>query len=955
MNEITRLYKKVLILLISFGLVQSAIAVENTSKIDVVESLQQEYATVTGKILGDSEDPLPGVNVIIKSLNLGASTDWDGLFTLDKVPKGTYTIQVSYLGFDTFEQEIEISGTSVINLGDIVLRPSTNELGEVIVTANVEGQQKAYNLQRTSDNIKTVVSADLVNQFPDINVSEALQRVPGVNIERNNGEGANIRVRGTPRNFTTVTIDGAQLPVTDGNGARTESLDLIPAELLSSMEVTKAPTPDMDGDAIGGAVNLITPTARSRKGTIKGTIAGGYADIFEEGSLRTKLKFDKRFADGKLGVLVGGSYYNTVIGEERFETLWRERRIGESSDPNSFRATVLDELELRPRENVRTRFGVNTTIDYKFTERSKIFAKFILNRLEDESERYRIRYRARGEFLDPLNPDIAGGPDTDARFRKDVADQIVTRENVTFTFGGEQNIGSFGKLDYGYSASRSERIQNVERSVFRRRGITYRIDLSERDFPQFIPLDFDPTDATQLEFSGYQRDVPQLTQGNIQTTYFNMTIPYVLGTKANGQIKLGGKFRFQENLRRRVNRQYGDFDGVYTLDQVIGDDQGSILGGRYNLGAFPSPSRTRRHFIDNFDLYEFEEDNAFQNEQRDTFDLTEDVQAGYIQGKINFNNLTVLAGVRYENTDAGYTAIRVIEELNGDFSAEPAFGSPSYDFWLPGIHLKYTLTDLTNIRLSYNKSFARPDLFDLVPRENRNFAGEVLERGNPDLQPALSQNFDFQIEHYFATDGIASGGVFYKDIDDFIFDQISFVDGGAFDGWRLQEPVNGENSQLLGVEIALSKKFSFLPGFLSGFGVYLNYTYVNSESTFVSFDEDTGEELRREDIPFVGQADNTWNAALYYDKKKFSARLSLNYNDRSLLSFSDDPEFDLFLEERYQLDGNASYKLNDHLTFFVEMQNLLDDPVVEFQNIRSQVTNYELYGWTGRFGVNFKF
>ncbi len=954
MGSFTRRMKIILFSCIMMSF-QSSFANTVVSR-EVFDNLQQQTVVVSGRILGDINEPLPGTAVTIRALNIGSSTDWDGLFTLDRVPSGKHTIEISYLGYDTFSQEIEVTGDSPsINLGDIVLQPSTSELGEVVVTANVEGQQKAFNLQRTADNIKTIVSADLVNQFPDINVGEALQRVPGVNIERNNGEGANIRIRGTPRNFTTVSIDGAQLPTTDGGGARTESLDLIPAELLSSMEVSKALTPEMDGDAIGGSVNLITPTARSSKGTVKGTFAGGYADIFERGSVRTKIKFDKRFADDKFGVIVGGSYYNTVNGEERYETLWRDRRIGESSDPNSFRTTVLDEIELRPRENIRTRIGVNTTIDYKFSNTSKIFAKFILNKLEDESERYRIRYRARGEFLDPENPNIVGGPGTDARFRKDVSDQVVNRENITFTLGGLHNMGSIGKFDYGYSISRSERVQNVDRSVFRRTGVTYRIDLSDRDFPQYIPLDFDPSDPTQLEFSGYQRDMPQLTQGNIQTVHANFTIPYLLGTSASGEIKFGGKLRFQDNTRRRTNRQYSDFDGIYTLNQVIGDDQGSILGDRYNLGAFPSPSRTLRHFVDNFGLYQFEEEDSFQNTQRDTFDVTEDVQAAYIQGKINFNKFNILAGVRYENTDAAYNAIRIIEEVNGDFTSEPASGSPSFDFLLPSIHVKYALTDLTNIRASYTESFARPNLFDLVPRENRNFAGEILQRGNPDLVPASAQNVDVLVEHFFASEGILSGGFFYKKIDDFLFNQVSFIDGGAFDGWRLEEPINGEEAQLIGAEIALSKKLSFLPGFLSGFGVYLNYTYVNSESSFISFDKDTGEELKREDIPFIGQADHTWNAALYYDKKKFSARLSLNYNDKSLLSFSDNSEFDFFLEERYQLDGNASYKINKHFTVFVEMQNLLDDPVIQFQNIRDQVTNYELYGWSGRFGVNFKF
>ncbi|MBP2831448.1 TonB-dependent receptor [Aquimarina sp. U1-2] len=953
MKTITKIIRSSLVLLLLIGMPNMAIA-NTTDAIEVSSIFQEEYATVTGRVLGDADDPLPGVNVIIRSLNLGNSTDWDGLFTLDRVPNGTYTIEISYLGFETFEQEIEVSGSTIINLGDLVLRPSTNDLGEVIVTANVEGQQKAYNLQRTADNIKTIVSADLVNQFPDINVGEALQRVPGVNIERNNGEGANIRIRGTPRNFTTVSIDGAQLPVTDGGGARTESLDLIPAELLSSMEVTKTPTADMDGDAIGGSVNLKTPTARSRKGSIKGTVAGGYADIFEAGAVRAKLKMDKRFADGKFGILLGGSFYNTVIGEERYETNYDSVNVGESGDPNRYRDYLLNELELRPRENVRTRLGFNTTFDYKFNPTSEVFIKLALNKVEDESERYRIRYRGRGAFLDSSDPTLVGGPGSDARFRKDVADQVTDRENVTFTFGGKHTIASFAKLDYGYSFSRSERFQTVDRTVFRRRGITYRIDQSDRDFPQFIPLDFDPTDISQLEFSAFQRDQPRLTQGRIQTIQTNVAFPFILNTKINGEIKVGGKVRLQQNLRRTTNNQWGNFDGQYFLDQVVGDDQGSIFDGTYDLGAFPSPSRTLQHFNDNFNLYLFNENESAENSLRDTFNVDEDVYATYIQSKFNIQDLTVLLGVRYENTEASYDALAV-QNNAGIVTSESVSGAPSFDFFLPNVQLKYALNEFTNIRAAFTQSFARPDLFDLVPRENRSFADNEIREGNPDLQPAFANNFDLSLEHYFATDGIASVGVFHKRIDDFIFQQASLVDGGPFDGWQRFKPVNGEEAELTGVEVALAKKLNFLPGFLSGFGVFLNYTYVTSESTFVSLDEETGLTTTREDIPFVGQAEHTYNAALYYDKKGFSARLSLNYNDSSIDSFTQDPMFDRFLDERYQLDGNASYKINDYFTVFVELQNLLDDPVVLYEEVRERVLNYERYGWTGRLGVNFKF
>lgn len=911
-------------------------------------SQEREYAVINGRILGDATDPLPGASVLIRSLNTGSSTDWNGLFTLNRVPFGTYTLEVTYLGFDSYFQEINVD-KSEIDLGDIVLKAATDQLGEVVITANIEGQQRAYNLQKNADNIKNVVAADLINQFPDINVSEALQRVSGVTIERDRGEGATIRLRGTPQNYTTITVDGAQLPTTDSAGARTESLDLIPAELLASMEIAKAITPEMDGDAIAGTVSLKTPTARSKKGRIKGTVAGGYAAIFDRGTARVKLKMDKRFADNKFGVVLGGSYYNTINGEERYQAIYR---IGEEDNPVFPNQSYLDEIQLRPLENERTRYGINGTFDYKFSDNSKIFTKFSFNSLEDVSERYRIRFRARRLFTDPENPNIASGDDT--RYRKDIADNIRKRENVTLSFGGEHLINNTFKLDYGYTASRSERSNFVDRVVFRRRGVTYRVDRSERDFPQFIPLDFNPENYNEYDFSGFQRDQPASTQGFIQTATANLALPFNINN-VRAEVKIGGKARLQSSSRERNNLQWGNFNGVYTLDQVLGEDQGEIFDGRYDLGAFPSPSRARRHFEDNFDLYSFNEQNSFENTFRDIFDTDEDVLAGYFQTKLNFGKLSVLAGARYEYTNASYNAFEVNAQ---DRTAIPTTGDQEFDFLLPNVHFTYKITDNTNARLAYTQSFARPNPNDLVPREDRNVANELLRLGNPDLQPAFANNLDFMFEHYFQKDGTISLGVFYKDIEDFIFESITFIDdpGGLFDGWERRQPSNGDKAELLGFEISAAKKFTFLPGFLSGFGVYANYTYTSSSSSLTFFDAETGNiESVRDDVPFVGQAEHVWNAALYYDKGRFSARASLNFNDNAFITVASRPEFDFFLEERYQLDANTSFKINDQFSVFAELQNLLDSPNIQYQSVRSQVTNYEIYGWSGRIGINFKF
>ncbi len=945
-------------LVVLWCLTTFAYASESSLHPSVSVMAQQEYSIINGKVVGDQNDPLPGAAIFIKALNIGTTADFNGLFSVNRVPSGTHVVEVSYLGFEPYTQEVTVDGTIDINLGDIILKPSVNQLGEVIVSGSLEGQQRAYNQQKNADNIKTIVSADLVGRFPDINVGEAMQRVSGVSISRNNGEGSVVKIRGTPSNFTTVSINGEQIPATDEGGGRTETLALISADQLASMEVSKAITPDMDGDAVGGAINLITPTANSSKARIRGSLGGGYNDLFQRGSQIAKLKFDKRTKDEKFGILLGGSYYNTVNGEERFEATYRDRRIGDEDNPNSFRAQVVDDYRLRPLLNERTRIGVNATFDYRFNDNSKVVFKAIYNKLEDESLRRRTRFRPRNNYNDPANPNVAG-PDNDVRVRRDINDRVIDRENITITFDGEHPLGNFAKLDYGVNFTRSERKLVSDRFVFRKRDLTLSLE-RDGDFVLFSSPDFDFENYEAYEFNSFQQDKPILNRGDNTVAKLNLTVPFRLGNNT-GELKTGGKYRDLDNLRRRNTVEYSDFNGPYNLTQVFDNNSSSIFDGRYQMGRFPDPQRAMQHFIDNRDAYTLDENASRINSESFFYDAGEDVYAAYVQGKIQFNKLRILAGVRYEKTDVVYDALRLeIEPPATDdspavpVSSEPIQGSNSYDFLLPMLHLKYQLNDRANLRFAFTRSYARPELQDLVPAQNINFADQRLSLGNPDLLPADATNFDLLFENYLRGAGIISGGVFYKRIENFIFDQISNVDFNQ-ELFLQNAPINGDVAELIGAEINFSKKLDFLPGVLSGLGVYLNYTYVDSQSSFEFLDEDSGEMRVRDDVPFIGQSDHIWNAALSYDKGGFSSRVALNYNSKSILSFSDDPSQDFFVDERYQLDINASQKINDHLTVFAEFVNLTNDPNVEYQSIRSQVTNYEIYDWSARFGVNFKF
>lgn len=916
----------------------------------------QSNGIITGTVFGESENTLPGASVVIRSLNLGVVTDLEGRFQMRNVPAGLHSLEIIYLGAVTRSIAVELKDGEVKNLGAIILKEELNELGEVIITASIEGQQRAYNQQKNSDQIKTIVSADLIGQFPDINVSEALQRVSGVNITRESGEGTNIRIRGTPSNYTTISIDGAQLPNTDGF-ERTEALDLIPAELLATMEITKSLLPENDGDAIGGAINLKTPTAVGGRGKLKGSVAGGYATITDRESFRSKLQYSKRFLKKKkLGVLVGTSYYTNANGEERLSGLWRPVESG-TNDSGVF-VTALDELQVRPTQRIRQRAGLNTTIDYKFSENSQIYLTSSYYWLNDFTERYRLRYRAQQEYPEVGNPFLAGFPNGRGRVQKDIALTDQTRQNFTVAFGGDHLINKKGKLVYGLNFSTSERNEDIFRNVFARNGVQFDIDASESDFPTYTPRGFDLSDPSVLNFLSLQEELV-VVKGTNTSAFVDYEHPFRIGEKINSTLKVGGKLRLQENSRFRVNQNYGSYIGNFTMDQVVGPDQGTIFGGRYQMGPFPSISRSLRHLQQNSDLYVTNDrENIFQ-ELSNTFDAGEDIYAAFIQDKLNIGKFSMVFGVRYELTKANYDSF-FVEQRIGEVIAQPVQGGIEFDFWLPRVSMKYELNNNSNIRAGYFESFARPNFQSIIPGERVNFANLEVFRGNPSLRPAFARNFDFMYEYYFKKDGALTLGIYHKEITDYLFQQRTVIaDGSSREGFLLTQDINGDKASVTGMEISIAKKLSFLPGFLSGFGVFANYTYVQSSSSLsgLSLNPDTGEQefVTRTGVPFVGQADHTWNAALYYDKGKFSIRGSLNYNGAAFGSYDVGEFFDIIQEERYQLDVNASYNFTDKLSVFLEAQNVLDAPALEYIGSRSRLFDNRLFGAFARIGLNFKF
>ena len=929
--------------------------------------LAQQVSVVRGKVLdADTGEGLVGASVVIGEGTTGTATDFNGNFTLRSTTGEKLVINISFIGFESKRVEVQVNAAQM-ELGAIELETSIASLETIVVRASIEGAQKALNQQRTSDNIKNVVSADLISRFPDLNVAEALQRVPGVNIQRDKGEGSIVTIRGTPPNFTTVQVNGEQIPSVQQSGARTESLDLISADQLGAMEITKVPTPDMDGDAIGGTVNLKTPVAKSLELGVRADAGIGYNEISDDLNLTGRFRLDKRFfetndlsSDGKLGVIVGASIYNSNNSEHRTEGVWSPRPLRiQLIDEERF---VLDQYQYRHTENERERIGATFTMDYALDKNNTFIFNYMFNRRQDVDTRNRLRFdtdQSRGAIY--LTLDSIGGDR--ARVRRDINIFDELKENHSFNLQGTHTFGNwdvnwtafytFSDLTFHSDRADFSNDEDVDITIIADNpqgvyGEEPNFRLSANDQSIYNPFLFS-------ELRRYEEDFVSIDATNLVgkldvTRHFQFQ-------GYRGFLKFGGKYRAQTNDKFRDNQvfRYNDpndlqDEGEIFLRTLSGREPRDFLYSDYRFGPLISRGSLQQFIRDNRRLLDGS-DLAWDAQRlslNDTYDAEENIYAGYAMGRIQLNKLMVLAGLRYEYNEVSYDAFDVFR-FGTNVESSPISGGNDFNFWLPNVHLKYNLTPYTAVRLSGVMSYARPNFVDIVPFINQDADAFTLLLGNPELRPAEALNLDAMFEHYFQNVGVISLGAFYKSIDQFQF--TSFIPSLPQDfpgfpntqGFRFEQEQNGENAQVLGIEFNFFNTLGFLPGVLKNFNIEGNYTYAYSDA----FTQD------RDNISLPGQAEHTFNTALSFDYKNITGRVSANYNGSFLTSVASEEENDLIQKSRLQIDANASLRFKEHWRVYMEMVNITNAPTIRYQGDESKTAQVAYFGWAVRSGISY--
>ena len=889
---------------------------------------------IAGRVIDQDNLPLPGATVYIKSINEGAISDVNGYFRLAKLAEGDYELEISYIGFKKSSQMVSVKAGET-SKADFLLEAGI-DLGEVVVNGSLQGQSKALNQQRNSVNITNIISSDQVGRFPDSNVGDALKRIPGINVQYDQGEARFGHIRGTSPELNSVSINGDRIPSAEAE-IRAVQLDLVPSDMIQTIEVSKVVTPDMDADAIGGSINLVTKSSPYKR-RVSGTIGSGYNLLSEKAALNASLVYGDRFANDKLGMIFSASYQDNKLGSDNIEAEWEEDG-----------QVYVSDFQVRTYQVRRERQSYSASFDYVVNVDHKLDFKAIYNHRKDWENRFRLRFKdieqVDGEWVAEIRRQTKGGtPDHDNA-------RLEDQKTMNFSLGGEHHFGSI-KLDWrGSYAKASEERPNERYIAYRAKNAPLSVNLSDAKKPKITSTDIDKLNLGNEYGLKELTEQFQYTDDIDKNLRIDLSIPMAKGDFKN-KLKAGMKFKGKEKSRDNKFKEYEPTDedafDAASLADVVDKTKSNFLAGDYVAGKFVSKS-----YLGSLD---FENTSKFigttlLEELAGNFDAKENVAAAYLRLDQELGQkLSVVAGLRMEHTSLEYSGRELEINEDGDQSLKTTpVEKDKYTSLLPSFIAKYSFSENSKLKLAFTNTIARPKYFDLVPHVEINLEDLEINLGNPALEPTQSMNFDLMAEHYFKSIGMLSGGVFYKNISDFIVTKVLFDEaylGTVYD--KFSKPINAGDADLLGFELAFQRQFDFLSGFLKQVGFYANYTYTHSKVGNFAI-----EGRENEDLSLPGTPKNIVNTSLYYEGDKLSIRASLNYSDAFIDEVGESAFYDHWYDKATYLDMNASYQVSKKLRIFAEANNLLNTPLRYYQGVSERTLQAEYYNTKINFGLKF--
>lgn len=853
-------------------------------------------------IKGKVKDAITGEQLIGATVYIdgikggGAITGLDGSFSLRNIKKGEYKIVCTYVGYKQEKQLIKAMNNNELMI-NFALSPNDVKLIdiEIIGTKDRTSDRSTIETERNANTILNVIGAKAIELSPDLTVANVIQRMSGVTVERNeNGDGQYAILRGMDKRYNYTLVNGVKIPSPD-NKNRYVPLDIFPSELLDRLEVTKALTPDMEGDAIGGTVNMLMKDAPNHflfsvnasmgynsmffnhkfdsydykeinsqsPYEINGDGYKASTNDFPKGTIRLKrnnvqpsmwagIAIGNRFFDKRFGIIFAGSIQNSYRGNDGviFSTALETKDVSNN--------TNVTDMSKRTYSEQQQRYGVHAKMDYKLGHGQKLmwFNSFMNMTSAQVRDQYTV-------WIPDNNSSNQTSFSTRFRYNNQSIFNSALRGEHTIL----EDILEFNWIA-SYSTARSAAPDNTTIG-----GTTYHQSTG------------DMTTASEATHRW------EHNSDNDWSGYASLDWNPIVSNKELLKISAGGMYR-----KKKRNNFYAN----YTLEPW--DDSKSEYEERVLVKGVDWNDYTEIK-------YRVKDGSGISDPLN--YKAKENISAGYLQYRLQFKRLQIFGGVRVEKTDQGYSL------LYPTSAAEPE-GEQSYTDILPSVHLKFSPWKKQNFRLSYFRSINRPSFFEIVPYKN--IYEDYSERGNPNLKHTVADNLDFRYEYFPSHSEQLMAGLFYKRIKNPIENGM-YVEGQD----ASYMPQNYGTANNYGAEIDIVK-------YVHSFGIKGNYTYTKSNITTTkeqwqrSASGDKIVALIDQKRPLNGQSQHVANISLLYkdDKKGWDAQIAASYTGERIYSVSRYLNDDMWEKALVQFDASLEKRFKNGISIFIKANNLLN-------------------------------
>jgi TonB-dependent receptor len=908
---------------------------------------QSSSGAIEGRVFTSAtSQSIQGAIVRVLGADFRADTARDGTFTVRNVPPGTYELEASYFGLTPVRASVTVvSGETAVVAIDLS-GSAVVKLAAMTVEAEVLGQARATNQQRVAEAMVNISSEELFGEMTDNNIAEALQRVPGVSANSDGGTEIPryVNIRGFDGSLNSVQLNGSRLP-TSGTGqgtvygetARAFALDDLPANAITNIEIVKAPTPDMDGDTVGGIVNLITKSALDRGGRVIDFSAGvDYIALRETFVPNFTFGFSDVLMQGKLGVRLDLSYFK---GDEGFDNIDYDSlplvpQLAFNQYLNlprsGFPVLAHEDTEYNTYLIERDRYGFSASIDYKLSDRSTLYFRPMYTwekRSEDDRRYHKIMDNQHGRtasappagaavgtvYTGALGQAIVTEPGRgayrtlesisfeagrttllpngngrgQAGYRQTLNERDI--EFYSFDFGGRHELG-WGDLEWNLFQSESSKEEDSRSVRFDRNGFRWAYDRPDVFRPDYRvvnglnPLAVPVRGAVDYFVNPSSSNVTQFdrsTKETVTQVKVDLTMPFLTGTGINGAFKTGAKIRFMERSSDRDQFYWSLTSfGTYDVASYLKESDYTVSG--FDMPYYPDAGRIIGEAQSGNAAYRPDTSNARRvNSVNNDYEASEDSLEAYAMGTFNVGpKLRLIAGLRAEHTTFEATT-PLYDPLNVPLARRaPSTVSNENDYTvvLPGFHVRYEARNNIVARAAYTHTYGRPAFRESIAVTNFDDVNNTISTGNPELEPYHSQNFDFSVEFFGRKATYLQIALFHKKVENFVLELGRTIDGS--EGYRGLPLVPGET-------YTLSTFSNQHDATNRGIEIAGRYRFVDLPSPFdglyldgsVTYTDSDGKYSDRpgEDLPSYGASEWLYFAALGFQKDRFAVQLSYRY------------------------------------------------------------------------------